>query len=57
MNSVTALKTNPDPAPESDREPSTQCIQDNLRMMHAYFDALFTKDHYCPAKAGCANSK
>ena len=44
MNPVTEMKTNPNPAPESDREPSTQCIQDNLRMMHAYFDALFTKD-------------
>jgi hypothetical protein len=45
MNPVTEMKTNPNPAPESDCVPSTQCIQDNLRMMHAYFDALFTKVH------------
>jgi ketosteroid isomerase-like protein len=44
MTPVTEVKTNPNPAPESDLEARTQCIQDNLRMMHAYFDALFTKD-------------
>ena len=38
------MTTNPIPIPEPDREARTQCIQDNVRMMQAYFDALFTKD-------------
>ena len=44
MNPMTEMKANPNPAPESDRDLNTQCVKDNLRMMHAYFDALFTKD-------------
>ena len=32
------------PAPESDLQARMQRIEDNLQMMHAYFDALFTKD-------------
>ena len=44
MNPVADVKTNPNPAPESDVEARTQCIKNNLQMMHAYFDALFTAD-------------
>ena len=44
MNPVAEVKTNPNPAPESDVEARTQCIKNNLQMMHAYFDALFTTD-------------
>jgi steroid delta-isomerase-like uncharacterized protein len=32
------------PAPESDLQAGAQRIQDNLQMMHTYFDALFTTD-------------
>ena len=42
MNPVAEVKTNPNPAPESDVEARTQCIKNNLQMMHACFDALFT---------------
>jgi steroid delta-isomerase-like uncharacterized protein len=44
MNPVAEMKKNPNPAPESDLEVRTQCVQANLQMIHAYFDALFTKD-------------
>jgi hypothetical protein len=42
MNPVAEVKTKPNPAPESDLEARTECINNNLQMMHAYFDALFT---------------
>jgi len=32
------------PVPESDFQARTQRIQDNLRMMRTYFDALFGKN-------------
>jgi hypothetical protein len=44
MNPVADMKTNPNSVPESDLAARTQCTQDNLRMIHSYFDALFTKD-------------
>ena len=44
MNPVTELKKNINLGPESDLDARTQCVQANLQMMHAYFDALFTKD-------------
>jgi len=44
MNPVAEVKTNPIAAPKSDLEARTRIIQDNLRMMQSYFDALFTKD-------------
>src|ERR1035441_5625850 len=44
MNPVAEMKMNPNPAPKSDREVRTQCVQAKLQIIHAYFDALFTKD-------------
>lgn len=44
MNPMAEVKTNPNSAPESDVEARTKCIKNNLQMMHAYFDALFTTD-------------
>jgi len=44
MIPVTKVKTNPNPAPESDVKARMQTTEDNLQMIHAYFDALFTTD-------------
>jgi steroid delta-isomerase-like uncharacterized protein len=44
MNPVTEMKKNTNLASESDLDARTQCVKANLQMMHAYFDALFTKD-------------
>jgi ketosteroid isomerase-like protein len=44
MNPLTDVKTNPNPGPESNLKARMQRIEDNLQMMHAYFDMLFTKD-------------
>jgi ketosteroid isomerase-like protein len=38
------MKTNLDPAPESNVQARMQRIQDNLQMMRTYFDALFGKN-------------
>jgi ketosteroid isomerase-like protein len=38
------MKTNPNPMSETDLQERMQRIQDNLQMMHTYFDALFGKD-------------
>jgi hypothetical protein len=44
MNPLTDVKTNPNPGPESNLKARMQRIEDNLQMMHANFDMLFTKD-------------
>jgi ketosteroid isomerase-like protein len=38
------MKTNPNPVSETDLQTRMQRIQDNLQMMHIYFDSLFGKD-------------
>jgi steroid delta-isomerase-like uncharacterized protein len=44
MTPVTEMKKKTNLASESDLDARTECVQANLQMMHAYFDALFTKD-------------
>jgi hypothetical protein len=41
MNPLTDVKTNPNSGPESNLKVRMQRIEDNLQMMHAYFDMLF----------------
>jgi ketosteroid isomerase-like protein len=44
MTSVAEIKANLIPAAESDLKARKQSVQDNLQMMHVYFDALFGKN-------------